>query len=90
MVFGSLIFYADHIPLLSDILPQTPIKLARYSTYRILSIIPVAYAAFIFGIRGGLITAVFIALALLPRALFFSAETAAAVIETIAFFLGRR
>jgi PAS domain S-box-containing protein len=87
MVFGSLIFYADHIPLLSDILPQTPIKLARYSTYRILSIIPVAYAAFIFGIRGGLITAVFIALALLPRALFFSAETAAAVIETIAFFL---
>jgi PAS domain S-box-containing protein len=87
MVFGSLIYYADRIPLLSDILPQTPIQLARYSTYRILSIIPVAYAAFIFGIRGGLITAVFIALALLPRAFFFSTETAAAVIETIAFFL---
>ena len=87
MVFGSLIYYADRIPLLSDILPQTPIHLARYSTYRILSIIPVAYAAFVFGIRGGLITAVFIALALLPRAFFFSTETAAAIAETIAFFL---
>jgi PAS domain S-box-containing protein len=86
MVLGALIYYADRIPLLQTILPQAHVQLARYSTYRILSIIPVAYATFIFGLRGGVITAVFIGLALLPRAILFSSQVAAAVTETIAFF----
>jgi PAS domain S-box-containing protein len=87
MVFGGLIFYADRTPLLNYLTPYIPIQMARYSTYRILSIIPVAYAAFIFGIKGGVTIAVFVSLALLPRALFFSDETTAAVLETVAFFL---
>jgi PAS domain S-box-containing protein len=87
MVFGALIFYADHVPLIQTIVPQAPIELARYSTYRILSIIPVAYAAFVFGLRGGVITSVFIFMALLPRALFFTTQVSEAVTETIAFFL---
>jgi two-component system sensor histidine kinase DegS len=86
MLFGALIFYADRIPWLQTILPRAPIELARYSTYRIVSIIPVAYAAFVFGWRGGTITAVLIGLALLPRALFMSAQASEAVTETIAFF----
>ena len=86
MVFGALIYYADRIPLIQTIVPQAPIELARYSTYRILSIIPVAYAAFVFGLRGGVITAVFISMALLPRALFFSTQVSEAVTETVAFF----
>ncbi len=86
MLFGALIYYADRIPLVQSIIPQAPIELARYSTYRILSIIPVAYAAFVFGLRGGVITAVFISLALLPRAVFFSTQVSEAVIETVAFF----
>ena len=86
MTCGALIYYADRIPLLQTILPQAPIQLARYSTYRILSVIPVAYAALVFGLRGGVITAVFISLALLPRAIFFSDEVSEAVTETVAFF----
>ena len=85
MTFGALIYYADRIPWLQTILPQMPIQLARYSTYRILSIIPVAYAAFAFGWRGGVISAVLIGLALLPRAVLLSPQ-AEAVAETIAFF----
>jgi PAS domain S-box-containing protein len=86
MTCGALIYYADRIPFIESILPQTPLQLARYSTYRILSVIPVAYAAFIFGIRGGVATSILIAIALLPRALFISKEVAAAITETGAFF----
>jgi PAS domain S-box-containing protein len=86
MTFGALIYYADHIPWLQTILPQAPFQLARYSTYRILSIIPVAYAAFAFRWQGGVISAVLIGLALTPRAVFFSSPVSAAVTETIAFF----
>ncbi len=87
MTFGAVIYYADHIPGLADILPPAPLQLARYSTYRILSIIPVAYAAFAFGWRGGIVTAIFICLALLPRAVIFSSQVPEAVAETIAFLL---
>jgi PAS domain S-box-containing protein len=86
MTFGALIYYADHIPWLQTILPQAPFQLARYSTYRILSVIPVAYAAFAFRWQGGVISAVLIGLALTPRAIFFSSPVSAAVTETIAFF----
>ena len=86
MIFGALIYYADRIPLVQAMLPQAPAQFARYSTYRILSIIPVAYAAFIFRLRGGVITAVFISLALLPRAIFFTIQMSEALTETVAFF----
>ncbi len=86
MIFGALIYYADRIPWLQTMLPQAPFQLARYSTYRILSIIPVAYAAFAFRWQGGVISAVLIGLALVPRAIFFSSPVSAAVTETIAFF----
>jgi PAS domain S-box-containing protein len=87
MTLGALAYYADHIPwLVSTFHPET-LGLAQYSAFRILSVIPVAYAAFVFRWRGGGITAVLIALALLPRAILFSSPVSAAVTETIAFFL---
>ena len=86
MCAGAFVYYIDQLPVYQNIVTLLPIELARYSMYRILSIIPVAYAAFVFGLRGGVITAVFISLALLPRAIFFSSEVAEAVTETIAFF----
>jgi PAS domain S-box-containing protein len=86
MLIGATVFYSNHIPFIKTIFPQLPFHYIRYSTYRILSIIPVAYAAFAFRLKGGIITAVVISLALLPRALFFSTEVNEAIIETIAFF----
>ncbi|HEY33593.1 MAG TPA: PAS domain S-box protein [Dehalococcoidia bacterium] len=85
MVIGAVIYYADHIPVLQDIVTDAPIQLARYSTHRILSIIPVAYAAFIFRLRGGVIIATVVSLGLLPRALFISTQRPEAIAETIAF-----
>ncbi|RLC59861.1 MAG: hypothetical protein DRI01_10905, partial [Chloroflexi bacterium] len=89
MACGAVIYYADQIPLIQSVVAQAPLSLALYSTHRILSIIPVAYAAFIFRFRAGAIVAVFISLALLPRALVISPQTPEALTEIAAFlFIG--
>jgi len=89
MACGAVVYYADQIPVVQSIVTQAPLKLVRYSTHRILSIIPVAYAAFAFRFLGGAITAVFISLALLPRPLFISPDRPEALAETAAFlFIG--
>ena len=85
MAYGAVFYYADQIPLIRDIVDRAPIGLARYTTHRILSIIPVAYAALVFGFKGGASTAIFVSLALLPRALFISKEQGEAYTEIIAF-----
>ena len=51
MTGGALVYYADQIPAVQTVVTLAPIQFARYSTHRILSIIPVAYAAFVFGFR---------------------------------------
>jgi PAS domain S-box-containing protein len=89
MTCGAVFYYADQIPLIRDIVDRAPIGLARYTTHRILSIIPVAYAALVFGFKGGASTAIFVSLALLPRALFASAEHGEVYAEIVAFlFIG--
>ncbi|MFC1957617.1 PAS domain S-box protein [Chloroflexota bacterium] len=89
MGWGAVAYYADQIPALRDVLTGMPINIARYSTFRILSIIPVAYAAFVFRLRGGVIIAIFVGLALLPRALLISQQRLEAVSEIVAFlFIG--
>ena len=89
MALGAVVYYADHISLFQPVVAWAPFQLANYSIYRILSIIPVAYAAFVFRLRGGAITAVFVSLALLPRALFYSPQKLDAISETVAFlFIG--
>ncbi len=74
MLCGGTLYYADQIPWLERLVNLTPIHIARYSIHRILSLIPVFYAAYIFRLKGGLLTVGVITLALLPRALFISPE----------------
>ncbi len=90
MTGGAVFYYADQIPMIRDVVDRAPIGLTRYSTHRILSIIPVAYAALVFGFRGGTTAAIVISLALLPRALVITAsEQGEAIAEIIAFlFIG--
>ena len=86
MAVGAVVYYADQIPVLQDIITRAPVQLVRYSTHRILSIIPVAYAAFVFRFQGGAVTATIVSLGLLPRALFISSQRPEALAETAAFF----
>ncbi|MFC2042109.1 PAS domain S-box protein [Chloroflexota bacterium] len=82
-----VIHYEDQIGIFRHIVVQEPDQFARYSIYRILLIIPVTYAAFIFRLRGGFITAILVSLALFPRALLISPQRLEAITETVAFLL---
>jgi PAS domain S-box-containing protein len=88
MTCGAVFYYADQIPMIKDVVDKAPIGLTRYSTHRILSIIPVAYAALVFRFKGGTIAAIVVSLALLPRVLILTtAERGEAIAEIIAFLI---
>ena len=86
MTVGAIFYFSDQIPVLKDIVSQPPFTITRFSVYRILSIIPVVYAAFIYRLKGGVIITTLVSLGLLPRALFISSQKLEAVAEIIAFF----
>lgn len=85
---GTILYYADSLPLVDELESGLRVDFARRSVHRILSILPVAYAAFVFGLPGGFLTTIAISGLLLPR-VFFAAEAEEAVIEVAAFaFIG--
>ncbi|MBI5283965.1 MAG: sensor histidine kinase [Chloroflexi bacterium] len=70
MVVGTALHYGDALPVLSDAADNSPVSLAyRQSLERILFLLPVMYAAYVFGLRGGLGTLAAAGAILLPRAL---------------------
>jgi len=89
MACGTLYYYADSIPLIETVESSLRLDFARHSVHRILSILPVAYAAFVFGLQGGLLASCVIAALLLPRVFPISSEAQEAIIEVAAFlFIG--
>jgi len=89
MACGTLFYYADSIPLLDTMESSLRLDLTRRSMHRILSVLPVAYAAFVFGLRGGLLASFVIAVLLLPRVFLVSSEAHEALVEVGAFlFIG--
>ncbi len=89
MVCGTIYYYADSIPGLETVESTLQLHFARRSMHRILSILPVAYAAFVFGLPGGLLASFVIAALLLPRVFLISDEAREALVEVIAFlFIG--
>jgi len=89
MACGTLFYYADSIPLLDTMESSLRLDLTRRSMHRILSVLPVAYAAFVFGLQGGLLASFVIAVLLLPRVFLVSSEAHEALVEVGAFlFIG--
>ncbi|MGA2284975.1 MAG: PAS domain S-box protein [Dehalococcoidia bacterium] len=82
---GTIFYYADSLPVLSSLETVLRIDFTRRSVHRILSILPVAYAAYIFGLRGGLLTTAVITALLLPRVFVTSTAAEEAGIEVAAF-----
>ena len=76
MAVGATLHYGDQLPLLSEAAASSPLGLTtRQSVERILFLLPVMSAAFVFGGRAGLVTlAVSLAL-MFPRAIWDSAHT---------------
>jgi PAS domain S-box-containing protein len=86
MTCGTILYYADRIPLIETAESSLGFAVARHSVHRILSILPVAYAAFVFGLRGGLLASSVIAVLLLPRVFLVASEAEQGLIEVGAFF----
>jgi PAS domain S-box-containing protein len=86
MTCGTILYYADRIPFIQIAESSLRLDVARHSVHRILSILPVAYAAFVFGLGGGLLASSVIAVLLLPRVFLVSSEADQALIEVGAFF----
>jgi len=86
---GTILYYADSFPVINSLESGLRIDFARRSVHRILSILPVAYAAFVFGLPGGLTATTVVAALLLPRVFLSSSDPAEALIEVAAFaFIG--
>ena len=85
LISGILLHYStqEH-PFFTRLFPESPPYGSRHALERILFILPVSYAAFMFGGKGGLVTLLVSMLVLLPRVLFVSASPADAFLETAA------
>jgi len=89
MACGTVLYYADSIPWIETVESSVGLDLARRSVHRILSILPVAYSAYVFRLRGGLLVSSVIAALLLPRVFLESDGAQEALIEVAAFlFIG--
>ncbi len=89
--FWAIVAAMAAITLLHYLTPQTRILspsvnafLSRHAVERIMYLLPVAGASFVFGQRSGLITLSLAVIAMLPRALWFSPSPTDALVETAA------
>jgi len=80
MACGTVLYYADSTPLIETVESSLGLDFARHSVHRILSILPVAYAAFVFGLRGGLLASLVIAALLLPRVFLISPSSSSVLL----------
>ncbi|MHB1006777.1 MAG: PAS domain S-box protein [Chloroflexota bacterium] len=81
IVVGALLHYSNP---LANYMADLPIQLTRYHMNRILFIVPVVYAGFIFGPRGGFVALAAVTAIMLPRALFSSPSPADSSLEVVA------
>lgn len=84
VVVGGLLHYTNPLaPYAADL----PFQLARHNMNRVLFIVPVVYAGFIYGPRGGFITLATVTAVMLPRAIFVSSSPADSILEVGAIFV---
>ena len=82
MAFCVFLHYGPHMAILKAISPEVQLGLTRHVMERILFLLPVTYAAFVFGVRGGLITLAVAAVAMVPRIVLISTAPLDASLET--------
>lgn len=78
VVVGAVLHYTSPLAAYAD---ELPFQLVRHNMNRVLFIIPVVYAGFVYGPRGGFTTLVAVTAVMLPRAVFVSPSPADSVLE---------
>jgi len=87
-LFITLLQYAQHLEHLDFFTNLTAnLGFTRYTVERILYLLPIIWAGFSFGWRGGAITSLAAVASMLPRALFTSPSPQDALVETAAVFI---
>jgi len=78
----AFLHYSPHIAILKAFSPQVSFGLTRHVMDRILFLLPITYAAFVFGWRGGLIAVAVATAFMMPRAILLSPQPLDACLET--------
>ncbi|HEX78139.1 MAG TPA: PAS domain S-box protein [Dehalococcoidia bacterium] len=84
----SVLHYAEYLGIASTSAPSAHFGLTRHALDRILFLIPIIYAGYIFGLRAGLATCFVVLLLVLPRALYISPGPPDALLESAGVLLG--
>ena len=78
----ALLHYSPHVAFLRAISPEATVGVTRHVMDRILFLLPITYAAFIFGVKAGLLTTAAALAIMLPRAISLSPVPRDALLET--------
>jgi signal transduction histidine kinase len=85
---GVILHYsAQERFILPGLFPGSSLSLSRHAVERVLLILPITYAAFMFGMAGGLVALFIALLIMLPRVFFVSPNPVDAFMETISVAL---
>lgn len=87
LIVGASLHYTHQIRSVPISVLGAPSHLTRHALERVLLVLPVTYAAFTFGLVGGLVTLLVAVLIMLPRILLLSPYPADAFLEMIAVIL---
>jgi len=79
----SILHYAEQIGIAGTEAPSQHFGLTRHALERILYLVPIIYAAYIFGFKAGLAVSIAALAVMLPRAVVVSPATADAVFESL-------
>jgi len=83
----ALLHYGSHIQLIALVSGKLPMGLTRHAMDRILFLLPIVYAGFVFGPLKGFVTLLVAAAIMLPRIIFVSPAPVDAALETGAVLL---
>ena len=85
---GVILHYsAQERLILPGLFPGSPLSLSRHALERVLLLLPITYAAFMFRMVGGLVALLIALLIMLPRVFFVSPNPVDAFMETISVAL---
>ena len=76
-----ILHYPQQLPFWDSTIPSSFLGLTRHAVERVFLLVPITYASFIFGIRGGIISLLAALLIMLPRVIFISPTPVDALFE---------
>jgi len=84
---GIILHYPQQLPFWDSVAPLSLLGLTRHAVERGFLLLPITYAGFVFGIKGGMTSLLIACFIMLPRAIFISPTPADALFESTGIIL---